>query len=89
MESNERCTKELEPTIEEKIALRIKQWEMAMDGDVRMLIFLGKQYLGQKDNPPTPMNNPIKDVEFIDIDGNPFSDEQIEASKRPKERNQE
>ena len=35
----------------EKIALREKQWEKAMSGDVKMLIWLGKQYLGQKDSP--------------------------------------
>tara|TARA_R100001443_G_scaffold78752_1_gene86035 strand:+ start:287 stop:607 length:321 start_codon:yes stop_codon:yes gene_type:complete len=35
----------------EKIALREKQWEKAMSGDVKMLIWLGKQYLGQKESP--------------------------------------
>jgi hypothetical protein len=30
-----------------KVALRRAQWKAAMEGDVRMLIFLGKQYLGQ------------------------------------------
>lgn len=35
----------------EKIQLREKQWELAMDGNVQMLIWLGKQYLGQKDSP--------------------------------------
>jgi hypothetical protein len=53
-------------TIEDKIELRKKQWELAMDGDVRMLIWLGKQYLGQKDNPVTAMNKPISGIEFID-----------------------
>ena len=38
-------------TEEEKEILRMAQWEKAMDGDTRMLIFLGKQYLGQKDTP--------------------------------------
>ena len=42
-------TKEL--TTEEKLALRLAQWEKAMEGDTKMLIFLGKQYLGQKDTP--------------------------------------
>ena len=41
--------KELTP--EEKLALRKAQWEKAMEGDTKMLIFLGKQYLGQKDTP--------------------------------------
>ena len=40
-----------ELTAEEKVVLRKTQWEKAMDGDTRMLIFLGKQYLGQKDTP--------------------------------------
>ena len=53
-------------TIEEKVALRKKQFDMAMAGDVRMLIWLGKQHLGQKDNPSTPMHNPIGGIEFID-----------------------
>ena len=53
-------------TIEEKVALRKKQFDMAMAGDVRMLIWLGKQVLGQKDNPSTPMNNHIGGIEFID-----------------------
>jgi hypothetical protein len=55
-----------EITIEEKLALRKKQWEMAMAGDVRMLIHLGKQYLGQTDNPPRQFNNPISGVTFVD-----------------------
>ena len=41
--------KELTP--EEKVVLRKAQWEKAMAGDTKMLIFLGKQYLGQKDTP--------------------------------------
>lgn len=31
------------------ISLRRKQWEMALNGNVTMLLWLGKQYLGQKD----------------------------------------
>ena len=31
--------------------LKQKQFEMAINGDVRMLIWLGKQYLGQSDIP--------------------------------------
>ena len=38
-------------TPEQKLALRLAQWEKAMEGDTKMLIFLGKQYLGQKDIP--------------------------------------
>ena len=40
-----------ELTAEDKLASRKAQWEKAMEGDTRMLIFLGKQYLGQKDTP--------------------------------------
>ena len=40
-----------ELTKEDKLALKKAQWERAMEGDTRMLIFLGKQYLGQKDTP--------------------------------------
>lgn len=32
-------------------ALRRAQFERAMTGDPRMLVFLGKQYLGQRDQP--------------------------------------
>lgn len=32
-----------------KMALRRKQFEKAMEGSDRMLVWLGKQYLGQKD----------------------------------------
>ena len=38
-------------TEKELIALKEKQWEKAMSGDVKMLIWLGKQYLGLKDSP--------------------------------------
>ena len=46
-----------ELTAEEKVVLRRAQWEKAMDGDTRMLIFLGKQYLGQKDSPDMELND--------------------------------
>lgn len=32
-----------------KSSLRRKQWEMAINGNVTMLVWLGKQYLGQTD----------------------------------------
>lgn len=50
--------KEKNPHIQEMIdkgerwaisGLRMKQWRLAMDGNVAMCIFLGKQYLGQQD----------------------------------------
>lgn len=33
-----------------KMSLKRKQYDVAMDGSVPLLIWLGKQYLGQKDN---------------------------------------
>ena len=38
-------------TYKQMIELGKKQWEVAMEGDVRMLIWLGKNYLGQMDSP--------------------------------------
>ena len=57
---------------QQKIELRKKQWEVAMDGNVQMLIWLGKQYLGQRDTPETKWENPIDGVEMgsLDEDGN-------------------
>lgn len=58
------------------VELRRKQFEMAMDGDVRMLIWLGKQYLGQKDNPAV-VTDELCDgfdlVEIKDTDQRPFT----------------
>ena len=48
---NERKEMKEELTKEDKIALKKAQWEKAMEGDTKMLIFLGKQYLGQQDSP--------------------------------------
>lgn len=39
------------------MSLRRKQYEMAMNGNVTMLIWLGKQYLGQTDKLNTEMTN--------------------------------
>ena len=52
-----------------KIELRKKQWEIAMDGNVKMLIWLGKQYLGQSESPEVKWENPITGVHFVDSDG--------------------
>ena len=54
---NERKEMKEELTPEEKLALRKAQWEKAMEGDTKMLIFLGKQYLGQKDTPDMELND--------------------------------
>lgn len=40
-------------------ALRIMQFEKAMQGDTRMLIWLGKQYLQQSDDPQFNVNDMI------------------------------
>tara|TARA_Y100001963_G_C6497774_1_gene316461 strand:- start:167 stop:364 length:198 start_codon:yes stop_codon:yes gene_type:complete len=53
---------------QQKIELRKKQWEVAMDGNVQMLIWLGKQYLGQRDTPETKWENPIDGVEMVSLD---------------------
>ena len=45
-------------------ALRSRQYEIAMKGNVTMLIFLGKQYLGQKESPELNNGEPIK-IEII------------------------
>jgi hypothetical protein len=37
---------------EGKESLRRKQWELAMKGNVQMLIWVGKQWLGQRDRQP-------------------------------------
>ena len=43
---------------EGKKSLRRKQMEVGLEkGDVRMLIWLGKQYLDQKDQPENTENN--------------------------------
>lgn len=46
-----------------KKSLRRMQWEAAQKGNVTMLIWLGKQYLGQKDQ-----------IDFSESDGFEFSD---------------
>ena len=40
-----------------KISLRRKQYEMALSGNVSLLIWLGKQYLNQRDEPPKEETN--------------------------------
>lgn len=38
-------------------SLRKAQWDKALEGDVKMLTFLGKNYLGQRDQPEDSENN--------------------------------
>jgi hypothetical protein len=51
-----------------KISLRRKQYQKAMDGDTTMLIFLGKQWLGQADKQST---------ELTGKDGQPIQTEDV------------
>ena len=45
-----------------KISIRRKQYEVAQKGNVTMLIWLGKQYLGQKDKHETDIGDNAKQV---------------------------
>ena len=49
---------------EQKMRLRQLQWKSAEKGNVTMQIFLGKQMLGQSDNPEN--NNMSEPLPFID-----------------------
>ena len=53
----------------DKGKIRLRQWQMkaAQRGNVAILIWLGKQMLGQSDKQEIQMNKPIDDVEFLDI----------------------
>lgn len=47
-----------------KVALRRKQWDLAMDGDVKLLIWLGKQNLEQKEKIENEnINPPVQKIE--------------------------
>jgi hypothetical protein len=50
--SPERAGKAAMARIHGRAALRGKQWDLAMKGDVRMLLWLGKQMLGQSEKGP-------------------------------------
>ena len=52
-------------TYKQIVELGKKQWEVAMEGDVTMLVWLGKNYLGQTDSPMTIVGD---EEEPIDID---------------------
>ena len=56
---------------ERNIRLRKAQIELALSGNCSMLIWLGKQYLGQKDTPdPAKESLPTGfDIQLIDSDG--------------------
>ena len=50
-----------------KIRLRQMQWKAADKGNVAMLIWLGKQVLGQAEKQEVKWENPVDGVEFIDV----------------------
>ena len=50
-----------------KIRLRQLQWRAAEKGSHTILIWLGKQILGQTDRTEVSWENPVGDVEFIDV----------------------
>ena len=50
-----------------KIRLRQMQWSAAEGGNVTMLIWLGKQILGQTDKTEHIWDNPVDGIEFIDV----------------------
>ena len=49
-----------------KIRLRQLQWRAAERGNTSMLIWLGKQVLGQSEKTEHSWENPIDGIEFID-----------------------
>ena len=56
------------------VELRKKQFEVAMSGDVRMLIWLGKQYLGQKETPDIMKDTLCEGFDLRVIDSVDFVD---------------
>ena len=53
----------------DKDQLKQMQWDVAMNGNVQMLIWLGKQYLGQSDSPQVQEEKLFDRVVFIDENG--------------------
>lgn len=47
-------------------SLRHAQWQKALEGNTAMLIWLGKQYLNQKDSPETIQTEPIQLLYSLD-----------------------
>lgn len=60
-----------------KISLRRQQWQLALKGDKTMLIWLGKQYLGQNEKSEINHNvsqRPLKDLPDEELDQLPSSE---------------
>ena len=55
-----------------KISLRRAQYQAALNGNASLLIWLGKQYLGQRENTGTDEKNEIEDLtpvsEMLNLD---------------------
>ena len=47
--------------------LRKTQIDVALSGNVSMLIWLGKQILGQSEKAEVKLNRPIEEVEYLEI----------------------
>ena len=54
------------------MSLRRKQKEVAMNGSVPMLIWLGKQHLGQRDNPEDSLDQEDTEQYFKEAGLNDF-----------------
>ena len=59
---------EVKSLSELKVLLRAKQWQKALEGDVKMLIFLGINLLGQTNKTDVIITKKKKDVLVI-VDG--------------------
>mgnify|MGYP003144011811 CR=1 FL=1 len=51
----------------EKAKLRRMQWEVAMNGNVQMQIWLGKQHLGQSEHPPFDEDDLCEGFDIVEI----------------------
>ena len=47
-----------------KLSLRRAQWKAAQDGNVTMMIFLGKAHLGQSDDGGASQDDPISEIKI-------------------------
>ena len=61
------CTFVAKGRLETISNLRQKQIEVAMTGNVTMLIWLGKQWLGQSEKAEIKMDKPIEEIEYMEI----------------------
>lgn len=64
------------------VTLRQRQIEIALDGSIPMLIFLGKQYLGQSDRDDVTAQDAI--AEFKSLAGPLAGNGQVKGNGKPK-----